>query len=186
MSDMTPRPAEAQDVLAFWREAGAAGEWFAQNPAFDRRFRERFLDLHLAAARGACARWTESADGALALMILLDQYPRNAFRGTAHMYATDGLCRSYAREAEWRGHMAKVEPELRVFLALPFAHSEDMADQEMSIVLNGRLGEPSLSHAEGHRDIIRRFGRFPHRNAILGRVTRPEEEAFLRDGGFSG
>lgn len=119
-------------------------------------------------------------------MILLDQFPRNAFRGTARMYATDARARKLAREAEARGHMARLDPDLRLFLALPFSHSEDPADQDIALRLNRRLGQPWISHAEGHRDIIRRFGRFPHRNPILGRTTTPEEARFLKNGGFRG
>lgn len=173
-------------VIAFWQEAGTAGEWFAKNPDFDRRFRARFEKLHFAAATGGCDDWIETAEGALALMILLDQFPRNAFRGTGHMYATDGKCRALARRALALGHMQRIAPELRLFFALPFAHSEDPADQDLSVALNRPLGQPWLSHAEGHRDIIRRFGRFPHRNPMLGRETTEAEAAFLTEGGFQG
>lgn len=176
----------AAAVLAFWRRAGAEGNWFAQDPRFDRRFREGFLDLHLAAAARAHDGWAATPVGALALLILLDQFPRNAFRGTGHMYATDGLARHYAREAQARGHFARTEPRLRLFLALPFSHSEDPADQDLAVALNRRLGQPWLDHAEGHRAIIRRFGRFPHRNPMLGRETTPEEARFLAEGGFAG
>ncbi len=175
-----------RDIIAFWHQAGVAGAWFSKDPAFDRRLRDRFLDLHFRAARRGCDAWIGTAEGALALMILLDQFPRNAFRGTGHMYATDGLCRAHARAAVARGHIAGVAPEMRLFFALPFAHSEDLADQDLSVELNRVLGEPWLSHAEGHRDVIRRFGRFPHRNPLLGRQTTEAEAAFLRDGGFAG
>lgn len=179
------RPARhAAEVVAFWRQA--RDDWFSKSPAFDRRFANRFHYLHFAAAGGAFAGWTATPQGALALMILLDQYPRNAFRGTGHMYATDGLCRAYAREAMARDAIASIEPDMRLFLALPFAHSESLADQDVSVELNARLGEPWHAHALGHRDIIRRFGRFPHRNAILGRMSTPEETLFLEDGGFAG
>ncbi|MGH7161821.1 MAG: DUF924 family protein, partial [Acetobacteraceae bacterium] len=144
------------DVVRFWREAGA-DKWFAKDPEFDRLFRERFLELHtLIAARGR-DEWMTSAAGCLALILLTDQFPRNAFRTTAHMYATDPLARLYAREAEARGHWGGVDMELRSFLALPFMHSEDLADQDLSVRLAERLGEPFLKHAVGHRDVIRRF-----------------------------
>lgn len=173
-------------VNTFWRRAVADGSWKAKNPIFDQDFRARFLELHLnAAARGGDA-WIETAEGALALMVLLDQFPRNAFRGTGHMYATDGLARMYAREAERLGHMMRVEPELRVFFVFPFTHSEDLADQELSITLSARLSEERLEKAKGHRDIVRRFGRFPHRNPLLGRQPTAAEEAFLAAGGFQG
>jgi uncharacterized protein (DUF924 family) len=177
--------AEISDVIAFWREAGP-GLWFAKDREFDRRFRERFLSLHEAAARGALAGWPETASGALALVLLLDQYPRNAFRGTPRMYASDAMAREAATAAIHAGHDRSVATELQLFFYLPFAHSEDLADQERSVALVRRLGEPNLSHAEGHCDIVRRFGRFPHRNPILGRVMRAEEQRFLDEGGFAG
>lgn len=176
----------ATGVVAWWARAGERGEWFAHRPDFDRAFRERYLDLHEQAAAGACDDWIETPEGALALMILLDQFPRNAFRGTARMYATDPKARAVARQAEARGYMAELDLGLRLFLALPFSHSEALEDQDLAVALNRRLGQPWLSHAEGHRSIIRRFGRFPHRNPILGRDTTAEEARFLRNGGFRG
>lgn len=181
----TSGAAEARAIVAFWREAGPA-LWFAKDDAFDARFRERFLASHEAAARGEFAGWASSADGALALVILLDQFPRNAFRGTARMYATDGHARLVADTAIKAGHDQVIDQALAKFFYLPFAHSEDLADQERSVALVRRLGEPDLSHALGHRDIIRRFGRFPHRNPILGRSISPEEQRYLENGGFKG
>jgi uncharacterized protein (DUF924 family) len=142
--------------------------------------------LHEAAARGELNGWLATEDGALALMVLLDQFPRNAFRGTPRMYATDALARELANTAIAAGHDRAVDAQLQLFFYLPFGHSENPADQERSVALAQRLGQPSLSHAEGHRDIIRRFGRFPHRNPILGRGMRPEEQEFLDKGGFAG
>ena len=188
-SDLLPdaqvAPAEAMAVVDFWQEAGP-GRWFAKDPAFDRRFRERFLALHEAAARGELNQWTASPHGALGLLLLLDQYPRNAFRGTPRMYDTDATARRVATAALAVGHDQAVPADLRLFMYLPFGHSEDLADQERALALCRRLGQPHLAHAEGHRDIIRRFGRFPHRNPILGRETRPEEQRFLDEGGFAG
>jgi uncharacterized protein (DUF924 family) len=178
-------PAEAKAVVAFWREAGPA-LWFAKDPAFDRRFGERFLADHEAAARGERMEWAATPDGALALVILLDQFPRNAFRGTARMYATDVLGRQAADAAIHAGHDRNVDSAMAVFFYIPFSHSEDLADQNRAVSLAERLGEPSLSQARHHRDIIRRFGRFPHRNPILGRDMRPEERRYLDQGGFSG
>ena len=183
---MSQSLSEAAEVVDWWRAAGDRREWFARRPAVDRAFRDRFLPLHEAAAAGECDDWIVTPEGALALMILLDQFPRNAFRGTARMYATDARARKLAREAEARGHLARLDPDLRLFLALPFSHSEDPADQDIALRLNRRLGQPWIYHAEGHRDIIRRFGRFPHRNPILGRTTTPEEARFLKNGGFRG
>ncbi|MGH8530954.1 MAG: DUF924 family protein [Nevskiales bacterium] len=176
---------EAAAVVAFWQQAGPA-MWFAKDADFDRRFRERFLAQHEAAARGELFDWRATADGALALMVLLDQFPRNVFRGTPRMYATDALARRLADEAIRAGHDRAVEHELQKFFYLPFAHSEELADQERSVSLCSRLGQPDLAHAEHHRDIVRRFGRFPHRNPILGRAMRPEEQRYLDEGGYQG
>ncbi len=175
----------AQAVVSFWREAGPS-LWFAKDPEFDRGFRDRFLTLHEAAARGALTEWQSTPEGALALLILLDQFPRNAFRDTPRMYTTDALARQIAAAAVSAGHDRAIEPALRLFVYLPFGHSEQLADQERSVELNRGLGQPSLSHAERHRDIVRRFGRFPHRNTILGRTPRPEELRYLAEGGFAG
>lgn len=178
-------PAEAEAMVEFWRTAGP-GLWFAKDDDFDRRFRERFLRTYEAAARGELADWTNTVEGTLALVLLLDQFPRNAFRGTPRMYATDGLARQYARTAIGRGYDFRVEHRLKLFFYLPFAHSEDPADQERSVALAERLGEPDVSHARRHRDIVLRFGRFPHRNPILGRPMRAEEQKYLDEGGYAG
>jgi uncharacterized protein (DUF924 family) len=179
-------PTEAATVVDFWRRAGEQGHWFDKDAAFDRAFREHFIQLHFSAARRELDDWAGTAEGMLALLILLDQFPRNAFRGTAHMFATDSLARAFARRAQAAGQMQAVGPALRLFFCLPFAHSEMLADQDLSVELNAQLGPEARQHAEGHRDIVRRFGRFPHRNAMLGRETTPDEAAFLRGGGFAG
>jgi uncharacterized protein (DUF924 family) len=178
-------PTEASSVVAFWREAGP-GLWFAKDAEFDRRFRERFADLYVAATRGELEGWAETPEGAMALVILLDQYPRNSFRGSPRMYATDDLARRIADAAIAAGHDRAIEPGFRLFFYLPFGHSENLADQERSVALVEALGEPSISHAKRHRDIIRRFGRFPHRNPILGRTMTEEEQRYLDNGGFKG
>lgn len=176
---------EARAVIEFWQSAGP-NLWFAKDAAFDARFRDRFLASHEAAARGELASWARNADGALALVVLLDQFPRNAFRGTARTYATDGHARLVADAAVKSGHDQIVDHELAKFFYLPFAHSENIDDQERSVELVRRLGEPDLSHAVHHRDIIRRFGRFPHRNPILGRSMTPGEQHYLETGGYQG
>ena len=176
---------DAASVVDFWREAGPR-RWFAKDAAFDRRFRERFLSLHQAAARNAFTGWLTASENALAILLLLDQFPRNAFRGTPHMYATDALARQCADAAIGAGHDRMVATELQLFFYLPFGHSEIMADQDRSVMLATRLGQPHLSHAERHRGIVRRFGRFPHRNPILGRAMTPDEQRFLDDGGYAG
>jgi uncharacterized protein (DUF924 family) len=178
-------PAEALAVVAFWRDAGPE-LWFAKDEDFDRRFRERFLSLYEAAARGELSTWLKTPNGALALILLLDQYPRNSFRGTPRMYATDADARIMADASIAAGHDYAVEPQFQVFFYIPSGHSEELTDQEYAVTLCERLGEPTLSHAKHHRDLIRRFGRFPHRNPILGRPMRQEEQQFLDEGGFAG
>jgi uncharacterized protein (DUF924 family) len=179
-----PLPNSALAVVDFWREAGRE-RWFAKSAEFDRTFRERFIAAHEAAARGEFARLPAAA-GALALVLLLDQFPRNAFRGTPRMYATDAMARAVAAAAIDAGHDSMVEVELQPFFYLPFGHSEALADQLRSVALCGRLGQPHLSHAERHCGIVQRFGRFPHRNPILGRAMSPAEQRFLDEGGFAG
>lgn len=176
----------ARAVVEFWRSAGRE-RWFAANESFDANVRQQFLDAHHAAARGEYAAWMDSAEGALALLLLLDQVPRNAFRGSAHAYATDGLARRYARQALAAGHDRQVEPELRMFFYLPYEHAEDAALQRQAVELFSALGDADgLQWATLHEDVIQRFGRFPHRNAALGRETTPEERRFLDEGGFAG
>jgi uncharacterized protein (DUF924 family) len=178
-------PPEAQEVAAFWWDAGPA-LWFAKDPTFDRSFRERFLTRYEAASGGELRHWLATATGALALLLLLDQFPRNAFRGTSRMYATDAMARGAAADALDAGHDQAFAPDLRVFFYLPFGHSENLADQERSVALAAQLGEPSISHAKRHHGIIARFGRFPHRNPILGRSMTAEEQRYLDEGGFQG
>jgi len=178
-------PADAVAVVQFWKAAGPK-QWFAKDDDFDRDFRERFLTLHERAARGELDHWLESATAALALILLLDQFPRNAFRGTPRMYATDELALHHANRAIARGYDRQLEPELQLFFYLPLGHSESLADQERCVALNERFGPELAKHAIGHADIVRRFGRFPHRNAILGRPSSEAELAFLNEGGFAG
>ncbi|MGY3618793.1 DUF924 family protein [Bradyrhizobium sp. USDA 10063] len=178
-------PATAEQVVAFWREAGPA-LWFAKDAAFDRRFRERFLDAHEAALRGELDGCQATPNGVLALIILLDQFPRNAFRGTPRMYASDAHARRIADNAIVAGLDQRLPDDLRTFIYLPFAHSEDIADQARSVALFRQLGEPGVSNSRRHRDIIQRFGRFPHRNPILGRSMTIEERDFLDRGGYAG
>ena len=172
-------------MIDFWREAGPR-RWFRQDAAFDALFRERFLAAHEAAVAGRLADWGSSAPGALALVLLLDQFPRNAFRGTPRMYASDAQAREAADAAIAQGFDAELEPALRQFFYLPFMHSERLPDLERCVALNREQGGESLRYALHHRDIVERFGRFPHRNAVLGRPSTPEEERFLSEGGFRG
>lgn len=178
--------ASATDVVSFWQKAGP-DRWFKKDPAFDDEIRERFLATHEAAAAGQLSNWEQSAQGALALLILLDQFPRNIFRGDARAFATDPLARAIAAGAIIRGFDSQVPKEMRGFFYLPFEHSENLADQERCIAFHKAIDDTEgLKWAEIHADIIRRFGRFPHRNTALGRITTAEEQAFLDSGGFAG
>lgn len=178
--------ATPNDVLGFWRGAGPA-KWYAKSAKFDDAIRLRFEPVHHRAAQGKYDDWALTPDGALALLILLDQFPRNLYRDSGHAWATDPKARAIARTAAEKGWHREVDAEMRQFMLLPFEHSEDLADQEYGLELARDLGDPEmLKWHEIHRDIIARFGRFPHRNAALGRTTTAEEQAFLDDGGFSG
>ena len=173
-------------VLAFWRKAGK-DKWYTKNEAFDAEVRQRFLGLWQRAAAGELASWETTDDGALALVIALDQFPRNMFRGDARTFSTDARALEVASRAIARGADKRIDPDLVEFLYMPFMHSERLADQERCIALFQNGGRPdNVRFAEIHADIIRRFGRFPHRNEVLGRTTTPEERAFLDGGGFSG
>ena len=180
-----PSTFDPQAVIAFWREVGPA-KWFSSDPAFDEAFKQRFMDAHLAAARRELDGWAESAEGSLALLILLDQFPRNAFRHTAHMFATDALARRFTRQAIARGHDRADLGDLRPFFYMALEHSESLEDQEAAVRHLTEVDEDSARWARVHRDIIQRFGRFPHRNRALGRDTTPREQAFLDAGGFAG
>ncbi|MEE1657081.1 DUF924 family protein [Microvirga sp. CF3062] len=180
------RLATPDEVISFWREAGPE-KWFSKDSAFDQACRDRFLPTYEAAARGDLNEWELTPDGALAVILLLDQFPRNMFRGKRETYRTDPVALMAADRAIERGYDHKVEPQFRRFFYLPFMHSESLADQERSVTLNEALGEEdSVKYARHHHDIVARFGRFPHRNAILGRETTPEEDAFLKESDFRG
>ncbi|MCM2475177.1 DUF924 family protein [Rhizobium sp. CG5] len=178
------------DIIAFWLRHGPK-KWFGKDDAFDTEIAALFAVDHLAASRGDYAVWETTAQGSLALLLLLDQFPRNLYRGSAHSYATDGLARFIAAKSLEAGFDGAVEPALRPFFYLPFEHSETLADQERCMALCKAHCEAtgdteSLRWAEEHHEIIARFGRFPHRNKALGRQTTPEEQAFLDNGGFKG
>ena len=176
---------EASALVEFWMTAGPKA-WFAKDADFDARFRERFAAAHEAAACGKLDAWLDSAESALALVLLLDQYPRNSYRGTSRMFETDEAARHAADRAITLGYDRAVEDELQSFFYLPFSHSESLADQERAVALYQRCGPEPRKYAVQHADIVRRFGRFPHRNAVLGRESSAEEAAFLADGGFAG
>jgi uncharacterized protein (DUF924 family) len=181
-----PASRSAEDVLAFWLAAGS-DRWFEHDAAFDAAIRERYAATYEDAAAGKLSAWENSPAGALALVIMLDQFPRNMFRATARAYASDPLARTVAERAIAKGFDQQIAMPERTFFYLPFEHAEDLADQQRAVALIRATGDADqLKWAVLHADIIRRFGRFPHRNAVLGRTTTPQEQAFLDDGGFSG
>ncbi len=184
---MTPVAAAAAEVLAFWFEDCAPDQWFTRDGAFDDAIRRRFAALCGRAAGGALDDWQDTAEGALALVILLDQFPRNMFRDDPRAFATDGQARAVARTAIERGLDAELSETQRKFLYMPFQHSEDLADQRLSVRLVAEQcsDEKTLDYARQHLEVIERFGRFPHRNAVLGRESSPEEIAFLQQPGAS-
>jgi uncharacterized protein (DUF924 family) len=174
------------DVLAFWRAAGP-DKWYERNAAFDSEIKHRFFSVWRAAEEGKLAHWEETPEGALALVIVLDQFARNMFRGDRRTYATDEFARAVADRAIARGFDRQVSHPERQFFYLPFMHSENLADQERCLELARAYGDDEFTkYAEHHAEIIRRFGRFPHRNALLGRATNSDEQAFLDGGGFAG
>ena len=175
-----------KDVVSFWRDAGPR-RWFAKDDGFDESCRERFLLAWEKAGRGELAEWEESPEGALALILLLDQMPRNMFRGDARTWSTDPQALAAAERALAKGFDTRVEAALRPFVYLPFEHAEDRKAQERSVKLFAILGvEEQTKWARHHQEIIARFGRFPHRNAVLGRESTPEELAYLEEDDFRG
>ena len=187
--------ADFREVLDFWfgpagtPEYGRPREaWFKKSDAFDAAIRARFLDLHLQAAEGALAAWRTAPDSLLALIIVLDQFPRNLFRGSSRAFATDAQALAAAEFAVAQGYDRKLAPVERWFVYLPFEHAEDLALQRRCLELFEDLrtdpdSAGSIDYARRHYEIIARFGRFPHRNALLGRVSTPEEIEFLRQPG---
>jgi uncharacterized protein (DUF924 family) len=176
--------ATPREVRSFWREAGPK-RWYQVDPTFDDLIRSRFLATWEAAHAGAIAAWEDTAENALALVIVLDQFPRNMFRGQAQAFASDQQARVVAGRAIERHFDQAVASPGRNFFYLPFMHSEAPADQDRSVALVEAIGDAdSLKHAEAHRDLIRRFGRFPFRNQALGRISTPEEAEYLAAGGY--
>jgi uncharacterized protein (DUF924 family) len=175
-----------EDVLGFWFGELRPEQWFKKDAALDQEITRRFGDLHRTLARGVPADWLATARGALAAVIVLDQFPRNMFRGGAAAFATDGLALSVAEAAIARGLDARLGVAERKFLYLPFEHCEDAAAQARSVQLYEALGDKdALDYALRHKSIIDRFQRFPHRNAALGRTSTAEELAFLKEPGSS-
>jgi uncharacterized protein (DUF924 family) len=176
----------ASEVLGFWFGEGAEygvaqKRWFEKDPAFDAEVRRRFLALHAQLAGNA--EWLDSPPECLARIIVLDQFPRNMFRGTPQAFATDGLALAAARHALGAGYERDWIRVEKIFAYLPFEHSEALSDQQRACELMRPLGEEQYDYALRHKAIIERFGRFPHRNAVLGRASTPEEIEFLKQPG---
>lgn len=170
----------AQDVLRFWFDEHGADDWFAANAEFDARIVGQFTETRAALARGEGWGWRATADGRLAEIIVLDQFSRQIFRGRAEAFAADPLALVLAQEMVGGGHHNFLPPERRAFVLLPFMHSELPAMQKELVRLHIALGnEDILKYARGHAEVIERFGRFPRRNAALGRVSTEEEEAYM-------
>ncbi|MFP4004083.1 MAG: DUF924 family protein [Alphaproteobacteria bacterium] len=179
---MTADPSAITDILEFWFGELREKQWWSRDPEVDEAVRQRFGKLYEALAREVPAEWRASAKGCLAAVIALDQFPRNLFRNDARAYATDATALALAREAIGQGLDAELGVTERMFLYMPFQHSEDAAVQAESVALFERLGsEDALDFARRHKAVIDRFGRFPHRNAVLGRETTAEEQAFLAE-----
>ena len=173
-----------EGLIDFWFKASTQVRWFDSDPELDAALRDRVGPLHERAAAGELDALQDRPGGALALCLLLDQIPRHIFRGQPRAYATDARARAVAARALERGFERSLPPDYRQFLYLPLEHSEAVEDQRRSVALFEALGEPVLLHyAREHLRVVERFGRFPHRNAILGRESTPEEVAFLEQPG---
>jgi len=173
---MDPR---ATAILRFWFDEHPK-DWFVKNPAFDSEVRSRFLELHQASAAGQLAHWADVGGSCLALVIVLDQFPRNMFRSQARAFATDSHARAAARVILERGWDRQMTQPQQLFAYLPFEHSESLADQDLSCELMKDFAEEQLRYAVRHREIVERFGRFPHRNSLLGRESTAAEIEFLK------
>lgn len=181
---MTTRP---RDILDFWFSAGP-DKWFKKSDTFDAEIRRRFGETHVQAASGKLNGWASDAQGALALILVLDQFSRNLWRNDHRAFAQDAKALALADEAVRRRFDVETPVTARKWFYMPYMHAEDLKAQERGLVYFAeRLDDPeTMKFAEEHADIIRRFGRFPHRNAVLGRETTPQEQSFLDEGGFAG
>jgi uncharacterized protein (DUF924 family) len=175
--------ATPSEIAIFWRDAGP-DKWFTPDHDFDHTVRTKFLAVYEDAAAGRLAAWQETREGALTLVLLLDQFPRNMFRGHARAFATDAMARAVADRALASSFDQATDPMMRPFFYLPFMHSEALADQNRCVRLYEVLNDAEqLRYAREHRDVIKNFGRFPGRNSALSRVTTPAERTFLDDDG---
>jgi len=175
-----------EDVLDFWAGVGKKG-WWVKKPEIDQSIHDRFYETHSLAHEGKLDHWTQTADGTLALIIVLDQFSRNLFRNSPKAFAQDAQALAIAKAAIAEGFDNQCRKDLRLFFYLPFEHSENLSDQILSVQYISKILPTNELHAvHEHHEIIERFGRFPHRNGVLGRETTPEEQAYLDGGGFRG
>lgn len=175
-----------QEVIHFWFEETKPVQWFQKNSDFDNLIYERFYASYRLAAEGLCASWQDDAMGALALCLVLDQFPRNMFREMPESFATDAQALRVATLALHRGYDQLMPPERRRFLYLPFEHSESIENQNRAVSLFATMKDDDplgYDYALRHKAVIERFGRFPHRNAILGRKNTPDEDEYLAQPG---
>ena len=182
-----PTDAAAEDVLAFWFEETRPAQWFRRDKTFDALCARRFGGLHEAATAGALDVWRAKPRNALARIIVLDQFSRNIYRDDPRAFAQDAAALDAARDAVRRRFDMLFPPSWQAFFLMPFMHAEDLSAQEESVryFMTRHPGAGNLSYAIEHRNIIRRFGRFPHRNKVFGRISTPEEIQFLKRGGFN-
>lgn len=173
---------EAQEVIDFWFVGRSQKDWFKKDPAFDRYIANHFKDLHLAASQGNLYVWRKDLLGRLAEIIVLDQFSRNLYRGQAKAFSQDGMALVLAQEAIHWHSIAELSNDQRAFLYMPFMHSESTAIHQWAMELFAQAGlENYLPYEKAHRDIIVRFGRYPHRNQALGRKSTPEELEFMKE-----
>ncbi len=179
----------SQEVNAFWINEVGPGGWYLQDERLDQEIRDRFLATWEEAAEGGLGEWKTTPEGLLAYLILLDQFPRNMFRQDARAFATDRRARACAKKGIDRGWDLRVPEPQRQFYYLPLMHSECLTDQDRCVRLMltnmPETGADNLRHARAHREVIRRFGRFPYRNAVLSRRDTNAEKAFLEKGGYA-
>lgn len=179
--------ADPEEILNFWFYEVGPERWFAEDPALDATIRERYLAVHERAALEELREWENTPEGALALLLLLDTFPRRLFKGTPRAYATDDLARDLARQAIIRHFDDRIDWTFKLLFYMPFLHSEHLGDQRLALyyVRERTKNADWMDRAEWRHDTVARFGRFPHRNAILGRESRPEEIEFLKKNSFS-
>jgi len=187
---MTAPAVTAADIRRFWFEEAGPAKWYRVSPAFDARLRRLFaasVECEAAALRAGRHPWLDDAEDALALVVLLDQFPRNIWRGSGKAFAFDALARQVARSMIERGFDYAIAEDRRAFVYMPFMHSEDLSDQDYCVELTAErlAGQGTHEHAVKHREVIRQFGRFPYRNDALQRASTPAEIDYLEHGGYA-